>query len=188
MFVLFCATTSLAGELRLDNGAVIPGELVSIDSKKLVWNAEKIGNITVNKADVVSLQTTQLTSLLAGPDGDAAPMRACRVTVEQSVWSVDCPQHTLAPSAIAALRTPPPDKQSSGKITTALSFERGANPSDEIKIDSSARWLRPTYRHNVELSADYEKSDGTTTDDNGDANYQYDLLRAHGWYWFGRAR
>ena len=34
---------------------VIPGELVSIDSKELVWNAEKIGKITVKKADVLSL-------------------------------------------------------------------------------------------------------------------------------------
>lgn len=188
LITLFCTATALAGELRLDNGAVIPGELVSIDSKELVWNAEKIGKITVKKADVLSLQTTQLTSLVAGSDGDAAPMQACRVQVKQGVWSADCPQHTLEAATVAALHTPPPEKQSSGKFTTALSFDRGANPSDEIKINSAARWLRPTYRHNAELSADYEKSNGTTTEDSGDANYQYDLLRAHGWYWFGRAR
>jgi hypothetical protein len=48
--------------------------------------------------------------------------------------------------------------------------------------------LRPGYRHNVDVSIDYQETNSTVTDDDADANYQFDILRANGWYWFSRAR
>ena len=48
--------------------------------------------------------------------------------------------------------------------------------------------MRPGYRHNADISIDYEQTDGTTTDDDADANYQYDILRDEAGYWFGRSR
>ncbi|MCB1854310.1 MAG: hypothetical protein KDI05_05510, partial [Halieaceae bacterium] len=56
--LLSAAALAPAGELRLDNGAVIPGTLVSIDATTVSWKADKIGKISVAKSDVKDLQTT----------------------------------------------------------------------------------------------------------------------------------
>lgn len=109
ILLLGTAEPVAAGELRLSNGAVLPGELESIDATTLAWSADQVG-----------------------------------------------------------------------KFATSLDIDRGANPSEEIKVDMTARWLRPQRRHNVFVSVDYETSDGDTTDDEADANYQYDILRDNG--------
>lgn len=69
-----------------------------------------------------------------------------------------------------------------------MDLDRGANPSNEIDVGMNAKWLRPTHRGNVELSVDYETSNGDTTEDQADASYRYDPLRDKGWFWFGRVR
>jgi hypothetical protein len=175
-----------AGELRLDNGAILPGELDSVSPKTLVWKADKIGDVTVAKSDVIDLQTSRRASLRVALHEPVQP--DCLVKVKNSQWSLDCGVEPAQPVAFAQLRSLPPDTGSSGKVAISLDIDRGANPSDEIQVDMNARWLRPGYRHNVDISVDYEKTDGTTTDDDADANYQYDILRNEGWYWFGRLR
>jgi len=185
-FLLCAARLSHAGELHLDNGAVLPGELASINPKTLVWKAEKIGDITVDKADVLMLQTSQRVSVretLHQP-----PQVDCLVAVNNSHWSMNCGAEPSQQVAFAQLRSLPPDTGSTGKLAVSLDIDRGANPSDEVNVDGNARWLRPGYRHNVYVSVDYEQTDGTTTDDDADAHYQYDILRNDGWYWFGRLR
>jgi hypothetical protein len=175
-----------AGELRLDNGAILPGELGSVSPNTLVWKADKIGDVTVAKSDVLELRSSQRVSLKVTLHEPAQP--DCLVRVKSSQWYMDCGAGSAQPVAFAQLRSLPPDTISTGKVTVSLDIDRGANPSDEVEADMSARWLRPGYRHNVDISIDYEQTDGTTTDDDADANYQYDLLRNEGWYWFGRAR
>jgi putative salt-induced outer membrane protein YdiY len=184
--LLFTTCSATAGELHLDNGAVLPGELVSISSKALVWNADKIGNITVTKSDVVTLHTSSKIPVELSPH--KAALTHCSVGVENSQWSVNCAEHVSEPVVVADLQSVPAATSSSGKLTTSLDIDRGANPSEELQLDLSARWLRPTHRHTVNVSVDYETSDGETTDDDADASYQYDLLRENGWYWFGRIR
>ena len=44
LMALFAAAAGArAGELRLDNGALIPGEFARIEGHKLVWRAELVG-------------------------------------------------------------------------------------------------------------------------------------------------
>lgn len=175
-----------AGELRLNNGAILPGELVSIGTKTLVWKADKIGDISVSKSDVVDLQTSHRVGVEV-----ALRQRAendCIVGVKNSLWSVDCEEQAPQAVASAALHSLPPVNSATGKFTTALDFDRGANPSDQINVDLTAHWLRLDRRHKVDVSVDFETSDGDTTEDQADANYQYDFLRANGWFWFGRLR
>jgi hypothetical protein len=181
------ACLASAGELRLDNGAVLPGELASIGITTLVWKADKIGEVTVAKTDVVSLQTSNRTPLELALEHPA--QADCLVGVKNRDWSVDCSdQSTSQAVAFAELHTTPPATSSTGKLTIALDIDRGANPSDEINADLNARWLRPGYRHKVDVSIDYQETNGDVSDDDADANYQYDILRDRGWYWFGRAR
>ena len=184
--LLDMAALARAGELRLDNGAILPGELVSVSSRNVVWQAEKVGEVTVAKADVLALQSSSRVSVELAKQETA--ISSCLVEVESGQWSLHCDSEQLHSVAFTELRSLPPAISSTGKFSTALNIDRGANPSEEIKVDLTARWLRPGYRHNVYLSTDYEQSNGKTTDDDADANYQFDLLRDRGWYWFGRTR
>ena len=90
--------------------------------------------------------------------------------------------------AFAQLRSLPPDTSSTGKVAVSLDIDRGANPSDEVNVDGNARWLRPAIATTPISASTTSETDGTTTDDDADANYQYDILRDEGWYWFGRLR
>jgi hypothetical protein len=186
LFLLSCSCAVKAGELRLANGAVLPGELTSITAKTLVWQADMIGDVTVAKSDVVALRTNNRISVeLALHE---APQDDCLIGVENSNWSVECAEHTQQPVTLANLQSLPPTTSNSGKFTTSLDIDRGASPSENLNLDLSAQWLRPTHRHKVNASVDYETSDGDTTEDDADANYQYDYLRTEGWYWFSRVR
>jgi hypothetical protein len=186
LLLLIAASCTRAGELRLGNGAVLPGELVSINPTALAWKADKIGEITVAKGDVLDLQTSHRVSVREALH--QPPQDDCLVAVRHSKWSIDCGPGPVRTVAFAPLRSLPQVPSSTGKLAIALDIDRGANPSEELTFDLVARWLRPGYRHNVNISTDYEQTDGTTTDDDADANYQYDLLRPHDWYWFGRLR
>jgi len=180
------ASLANAGELRLDNGALLPGELASLGAESLIWHADKIGEVTVTKSDVRSLQTSRRTAVETAPG--AAAQSGCTVGVENSRWSIHCDAEPPAPVAFAQLRTLAPATSSTGILAASLDIDRGSNPSEEVKVDLDARWLRPGYRHLVDVSIDYEQSDGDTTEDNADASYQFDILRDRGWFWFSRAR
>ncbi len=186
LFLLIATSCSRAGELRLGNGAVLPGELASIELTKLVWKADKIGEITVAKSDVQDLRSSRRVSVREALH--QPPQDDCLVAVGAGKWSIDCGPGPVQSIGFAQLRSLPPVPSSTGKLAVALDIDRGANPSEELTVDFSARWLRPGHRHNIDISADYEQTNGTTTDDDADANYQYDLLRPGGWYWFGRTR
>jgi putative salt-induced outer membrane protein YdiY len=185
--LLSCAAfAATAGELRLDNGAVLPGELASVGDKTLVWKADKIGEVTVTKSDVVTLQTSSKIPVEIAQHQPA--QTDCTVTVKNRQWSVDCAEQAVQSVAVSEFHSVLPATRSSGKFTTSLDIERGANRSETVELDLTARWFRPTHRHNADVSVDYETSQGDTTDDEADANYQYDLLRKDGWYWYGRLR
>lgn len=184
--LLFLASLAQGGELRLDNGALLPGELANVGASTLVWRADKIGEVTVAKSDVLSLQTSRRTAVESAPGAPA--QSGCTVGVENSRWSIHCDAEPPTPVAFAELRTLPPATSSTGVLAASLDIDRGSNASEEATVDLDARWLRPGYRHLVDVSIDYEQSDGDTTEDNADASYQFDILRDRGWYWFSRAR
>jgi hypothetical protein len=186
LLLLIATVFTRAGELRLGNGAILPGELGGINPTKLTWKADKIGEITVAKSDVLNLQTDRRVSVREALHQPA--QNDCLVAVRDGKWSIDCGPGPVQAVAFAQLRSLPPATSSTGKLAVALDIDRGANPSEELTFDLAARWLRPGHRHNVDISTDYEQTNGTTTDDDADANYQYDLLRAGNWYWFGRLR
>lgn len=105
---------------------------------------------------------------------DQATQADCLVAVTHGDWSVDCSDQLKSQAvAFANLNTPPPSPSSKGKFTIALDIDRGANPSDEINVDLNGRWLRPGYRHNVDVTIDYQETNNVVTDDDADANYQY---------------
>ena len=101
--------------------------------------------------------------------GGAAPTAASRLPVEvnNSKRSMDCGAASTQSVAFAhcAACRPTPDPRASWQ----LPFDIDRVPPFEATADLNARWLRPGYRHNVDISTDYEQTNSTTTDDNADA-------------------
>ncbi|MBP9036082.1 MAG: hypothetical protein KBG29_19465 [Pseudomonadales bacterium] len=58
-----------AGQLRLRDGALIPGELKRVESRSIVWHAQLIGDITVETKSIASLDSTTAARLQFGDGG-----------------------------------------------------------------------------------------------------------------------
>ena len=169
------------GELRLSNGAILPGELRGLEHDTLVWDADLIGEMKVPKDAVVSMHSTQRIDVM--PDGHA-PRKACLVSIDAGQASLACSDDVEAPQApLMALREAPKEHQDSGKITVELDLERGSNATeDQLDIDSRFERTRGNRRHNFEGSIDYERNASRTTQDEAELLYQGDYLLGGGPY------
>jgi hypothetical protein len=184
--ILLCAaaSTAAAGTLELSNGAVIPGEFVGIERERVVWQAELIGEIKVDAAEIVRLDGR------APPDlriGKTALPKGCPVSAHGHTWTFQCdPQAPVAGEWVDLGRVDR-DREGSGRITVAATLERGNTSTNEYEADARASWRRGRLRHVVDASVDYEQKRGNTTDDEASLDYQLDRLFKNGWYVYTRA-
>ena len=178
VLALFAAAAAArAGELRLDNGALIPGEFARLEGHMLVWRAELIGEIKVETARIASIDGVAAGDLRFGPH---ETLRECRVRGDATGAALDCADGQTLSASWRDLSTP--EAPNTGKITASLTRERGNSYSDEYELDARATWQRERRRHEVEGSVDYEKKRSGTSEDEADIGYQLDFLRARGWY------
>lgn len=177
---MMVASIALGGELQLSNGARIPGELKQIEATKVVWSADLIGDITIDKTSVVSMHTSTRSDLetTAG-----AVMRDCGMSSSEGRAELDCTGQ-VATTTLALLESAKPLKEGSGKITTSMTLERGENNKDELELDAHSSWRRLQHRHELDASIDYEEQHGERSDDEASLDYQFDVLRQNGWFWF----
>jgi len=166
-----------AGELRLRNGGLIPGELKRIEGKSIVWHAELIGDIKVETKSIVSVDSSTAARLQIGA-GEA--LQGCHVSGGAKEVSLRCAEGRGATAQWRDIDTA--EAGSSGKITASLTRERGNDFSDEYETDARATWRRGQRRHELEGSVDYEKKRERTSEDEADLSYQLDFLRRDGWY------
>lgn len=173
---LLCETAG-AGELRLRNGALIPGELRRVDGKSIVWHAELIGDITVETKSIASVDSTTAARLQVGV-GEA--LEDCHLSGDAKNVSLRCTEGTTATAPWRDIETA--EAESSGKVTASLTRERGNSFSDEYQGDARATWRRGQRRHELEGNLDYEEQHGDTVEDEAELSYQLDFLRRDGWY------
>lgn len=178
---MMLASIALGGELQLDNGARIPGELKRIEATKLVWSADLIGDITIDKANVVSMHTSTRSDLETAA-GEV--LRDCGLSSSEGRTELECAGQSATTTTLALLEPAKALVESSGKITTSMTVERGENNKDELELDAHSSWRRLQRRHEFDASIDYEEKHGNRSDDEASLNYELDLLRRNGWFWF----
>jgi hypothetical protein len=173
-----------AGMLELTNGAKIPGEFARMESDRIVWNAEHIGEIKVEEGVIARVES-------------AVP---AYLRVHGSALSGDCTLAGEGPSLTFNCANRPPVaatwtevgragrlREGSGKITASLTRERGTSFSDEYEMDAAAQWRRDKLRHKLEATVDYEEKRDGPVDDEATLDYQLDWLRQNDWYYYARA-
>jgi len=142
---LGAACPAAGAELRLVNGARIPGTLAREEGELILWKADLLGEIRV-------------------------------------------PRAALAPESAAMLAPPQvPERswKSSGKLGVALDIDMRDEDSEQLDVDARMAWLRGKRRHRIDASADYEREEGQTSEDEAQLTYQADFLLERGWYVFG---
>jgi hypothetical protein len=175
-----------AGELRLVNGALVPGELKGIEANHIVWKADLLGDLRVEKSAVLSFDSA--TALAVRESHDAPVLHDCRVRAERQGAVLACAGLGTRATGLAQLRVAPPDSEWTGKVTASLNLDRGAlQANDEIDVDAEAILRRGNRRHNLDASIDYEQNANRTTEDEAELLYQGDYLLQDGWYLYGLA-
>ena len=183
--VLFSLTTELAaGELRLDNGARLPGELIAITGTRVIWNAGPIGRIEIDKQHVREIESDNRVDLSISGHGN---VRACRIRGEASSATVRCEGEPDRAASLVDIDRFHPDWESSGKVAASLTLERGNKSSDEVEFDGKSSWKRGARRHTLDVSIDYEEKRDVKVNDEAELAYQADFLRRNGWYYYLRA-
>ena len=175
--LLAAAAGALGGELRLDNGALIPGEFIRLEGHKLVWRADLIGEIKVETARIAAIDGVAAGNLRVGAH---EILHECRVSGDAARANLDCAGGRAITASWRDLSTP--EGANTGKITASLTRERGNSYSDEYEVDARASWQRERRRPELEGSGDYEKKRSGTSEDEAELGYQLDFLRARGWY------
>ncbi len=178
---MLVAGIALGGELQLSNGARIPGELKKFEATNLVWSAELIGDITIDKASVMSMHTSTPSDLEAAA---GSVMRDCVMSSNEGRVELDCLGQPATTTTLALLQSARPLQEGSGKSTMSFNRERGENNKDELEFDAHSSWRRLQRRHELNARIDYEEQHGERSDDEASLDYQFDLLRQNGWFWF----
>jgi len=174
-----------AGELRLHNGAVIPGELLRFEEQRLVWNAELIGEIRVEKSAVAAIDSVVPGALTPIVAHGSVALSGCSISGATESVRLACADGVESRAALIELQSLAPEKKSyvnSGKVTLALTSERSDKNTDELEFDARSRWQRTNRRHDLEASIDYEERDGDAREDEATLSYQLDFLRDQGWF------
>jgi len=177
------AGTLQAGTLELTNGATLPGRLKGIEGKRIVWDAELLGELKIDEAAIARLDSTVPPGLQlrkADLPGD------CTLAAGADGLAVRCTGQAPMTASWNDLGKAPPTREASGRITTALTLERGNSASDELEIDANARWRRDNRRHRLEAEVDYEEKRGIRTNDEGSLDYQFDYIFRDDWYRYVR--
>jgi len=173
-----------AGELRLANGAVLPGEMVRMETAHVVWKAEMVGEVRVLKTNVVALQSALRRDLkLAGVEEN---LEDCVLSGEAAAMSVQCGDAAAIDAAITEVEEWSPGRPFTGRVALAADIQHGNTETSEYEFDLRTSLKRGRVRHNLETDIDYETNRGIETQSEAEGSYQLDYLLRSGWFVYGR--
>jgi hypothetical protein len=177
------AGSAAAGMLELTNGARIPGEFSRMESDRIVWDAEHIGEIKVEEGVIARMESSVPAYLRVH---GSALSSDCSMKGEQHALTFDCVNRPPVTATWTDVGRAGRLREGSGKITASLTRERGTSFSDEYEMDAAAQWRRDKLRHKVEATIDYEEKRDGPVDDEATLDYQLDWLRENDWYYYAR--
>lgn len=187
---LVVAVPCLGDTVRLENGDVLSGTLVQLDSESLKLSTPYAGEIAIAAVDVVSLTTdTDVVVTLS----DGREMSGRLVTDEAGAMYVDDGAGTATPlflAEVSAIAPPPPPQpwfRYGGEISVGFNAATGNTETQGYHI---ALQLNPEFGDNAisvngQLNRSEAKISGTdeTTASNWRVLAQYNRFFTEKWYW-----
>lgn len=181
--LLLALTTSIqAGELVLKNGDIIHGELDSVDVKNIHWKSDSFGTVSIPKDKVARFDSS---SIIPDVSHAGTKKHQCTLSLDGTV-SANCTegQYTdLAMESLVAIEPPPPY---SGSVQFGFNRKDGNTDSSNMDFLAKGQYIDEKYRHQLDLKADSEKTDGKTIDEHYEGNYQLNYDFHPNWFGYGR--
>ncbi len=190
IFLLFLAplvaSTALAGVLTLDNGDRIHGQLVVVEQDHVVWQSENFGEIRIEKAKVLSLDTDQDLKI-AGRDEPCALAGHRREQWELycdsgSGWVMDFPAINRAEPYINYIGKP---YTLHGNVSAGGVFEHGNREREDLDVNINLDLRHGDFHHL--LNALYQSQSNQEVDSLEKYQLGYDLRWIFSEKWFAAA-
>jgi putative salt-induced outer membrane protein YdiY len=204
---LFLVSTLLslnlvAGELTLDNGDVIHGELVALHENHIVWSSSLFGEINIPKANIKEVNSSSvlpvvkaITTTTNDTDSQLEERTNCSVQIDNKT-SVLCDSgewQGLSLNDVVSVPLAPKPDPFVGDVKFGINKKSGNTNSEEVDIGLSAQWRQEKFLHEAELTIESDSSEGEVTDEQYKGNYQlnYDLNGDNpddSWFSYGRVK
>lgn len=181
-FIQLTSTPALAGQITLINGDVIHGELQAIDKKHVLWKSDVLGVLNIDKKQVSQFSSNTVMPQVKSPGVTASN---CSLDMTEEVER-NCTGglHDSQPLATLVAIQPPP--AFSGDARFGFNRKDGNTDSSDLDFAVNAQWLQEKLRHEVELRAESEESDGVVVDERYEANYQLNYDFQEEWFSYTR--
>jgi len=182
VFLSFSSQAAMAGTITLNNGDVIHGELQAVDKKQVIWKSDNLGKLSIPKEKVAHFTSTSVIPEVRTPNGTA---HNCSLNLEEGVQA-SCTDGLVETQPLATLVAIEPPPAFSGDSRFSFNRKDGNTDSSDLDFIVNAQWLRDQFRHQVELLAESETSDGDVVDERYEGNYQLNYDFNQRWFSYTR--
>lgn len=171
------ASISLADEVVLKNGDRLTGKVVSMKDGKLVFNTSYAGDISIDWADVKSLDTESQAALLLSNGtlikGSLKPAENGRVVIDTSS-SLGTPPLDLAEVSAINPEHLPGEVKLKGRANAAVAIRSGNTDTSTYNLSGEIQARTEKNRYTLGGEYNREEDDDETTVNNWLAYAKYD--------------
>lgn len=182
--VFHIAGNSLADEIRLKNGDRLSGQVIRMESGKLILKTMYAGDISIIWQEVASVMTDGSVKVMlkdeTALEGTSLAIEEGKMMLETGKLEAPASFNLADVKAINPLPVKP--VKINTRVNASVTSERGNTKSDNYYFDGEfvARTEKNRYKIGGELSK--EESDGTTTSQNWLAYGNYSHFLDKKWY------
>lgn len=183
--IMFLSVAVTAGEISLNNGDRLSGELIQIVGDSLFWKSENFGDVVIKLEKVQTLTTSTpfQTADLEGP---------CLITgLAGGILDFHCTKTGASRMYLASVQKletyfDPTDIKPTyrGKLVAAGRQTSGNSDEKSISIDSETVYRSGDRRHQTKVDYDKLDADNDRAGDKLVLRYAYDWFYRESWYWF----
>lgn len=181
-FACAMATGAVADQVVLKNGDRLTGEVVRKTEGNLVFKTKYAGEVTIDWAEVLKLETDAAVRLELGDGGQKVGKLGFEGV--ETVVEDDGGMKKIALEQIAAINPPEkPHLKISGQLNFGLTQDRGNTDEDVLHVDGETTFRWPDDRLRFAFNGDFEKNDGERTKQEVDFLTLYDHFIDEKWFW-----
>ncbi|MGQ9426358.1 DUF481 domain-containing protein [Gilvimarinus sp. F26214L] len=180
---------TIAGELVLSNGDRLTGDFVKLQNGKLHWQSDKLGQVTVNTSEVVSVSTNMAFKL----DGHAEP--CYWLSMDEGALEFACEDGAEGIVDVMSLNMVIPhdqyingDRTYRGKLTVSGRRASGNREEKIWMVDSETFFRRGDFRHETIIEYDSISQYDLPTQGRGRVDYSLDWFLQEKWFWYNSVR
>ncbi len=186
--VASASASASAGEIILNNGDWIKGDLAKLEAEVIYWKSENFGELTIDKNKVLQIRTETYVKV----NGHDLP---CRIRgMDEGKLMYDCADGGKVKISLLSVDSLQPYAEYAagaydynGKIAIAGTHSSGNKVEEDWDVASEVSFRRGEYRHTMTLDYESESSDNGPVEEEYDVKYRLDWFFDERWFWYNEA-